>query len=805
MHEKLNKWKVIGVLLIVLSGTAARAFADVSIDSSNYSNWEQNSYRPIRVGYTTGTSRQILGFDAHLQYNNNADNFGVPSMSNEISMSYLESVDKVLTEDITPPCHIKYTRSTSQGNYWNTGTGYSAIYDLNFMVKPTATLGGTTFDWYTAGINLLNTPAPGVSVTGTTLSRAVTITQSAAPVWNPRIGINSKNNPVVSPDTGNMLQVTWDKTQVTDDTPYDITPTAYDQHNLKFMVYRSRSDNPSNFTLLTTTSQGTTSYNDGTANGILDGNEPYDCVTPNYYTYTYKLHALDNSITPLEDANSQTVTVKSHDYTAPSAPTSSAQGTAQMYWTNDGTNFVGGTSFVGYTPGDKQVTVTWNAPAASDLAGYAVVGSDLTPWGSAALGSASGDLNGPNYVAGNSVGTNGIVLAMQAGTQITRTKQNNGSTDLQNGIAYYYNISAYDRCSYEAHPEEQGHNFSSTLTIIATPGVAPSNVTGATASKTLTGLTVSWNNPSDGSAAYFGGVRIVVKKHSYSGNPGDAFAFHEISGGTPTTYTFDTGVCPAPMDDTNNDYHVTVYTYNTAADITKRRYSSGAQVVYDTTPPDPVKYFNALPSGSDSLYLNWTSPTQDCLGVVILRKATTSEFTFDPMAFPVNGTLYTTASPHVAGSGLLEEVIVYSGPLENFQDTGLSSLETYYYRIWAYDSAYNYPSIYDFTAATPGGTGGGITFAGPTTIRPGWNLIATGQQKNLALDKSSLGTQGASTGDQVFIMIPGSTNFRQATMNSSNQWIDEEFPGVVATWELSPDAGFYILRSTNTPFTWEAR
>lgn len=97
MKNKMKKWKVIGVLLVFLFGAAGFAYADVSIDSSNYT-WEQNSYRPLRINYVTGTSYQILGFDAHLQYNNydGFANLGVPTMSNEIPTTVLEGVDKFI-------------------------------------------------------------------------------------------------------------------------------------------------------------------------------------------------------------------------------------------------------------------------------------------------------------------------------------------------------------------------------------------------------------------------------------------------------------------------------------------------------------------------------------------------------------------------------------------------------------------------------------------------------------------------------------------------------------------------------------
>ncbi len=96
MKNKMKKWKVIGVLLVFLFGAAGFAYADVSIDSSNYT-WEQNSYRPLRINYVTGTSYQILGFDAHLQYNNydGFANLGVPTMSNEIPTTVLEGVDRI--------------------------------------------------------------------------------------------------------------------------------------------------------------------------------------------------------------------------------------------------------------------------------------------------------------------------------------------------------------------------------------------------------------------------------------------------------------------------------------------------------------------------------------------------------------------------------------------------------------------------------------------------------------------------------------------------------------------------------------
>jgi hypothetical protein len=803
MEINISKWKVIGVLIVSMFCAAAFAYADVSIDSSNYNNWEQNSYRPLRVNYTTGTSYSILGFDAHLQYNNNANNFGVPTMSNEIPLSVLESADKNLSEDTTPPSHIKYTRSTSQAKYWSTGTGTVSIYDLNFQVLPSATLGSTTFNWYTAGIKLLGTPAPGVDVTGSTPTRTVTITSSVPPVWNgSNTGINSKGSPVTSPNTGNMLQVTWDKTQVTDDTPYGITPTTYDNHNLVFKVYRSRSDAPGTFTLMNTTAAGGTSYNDGNANGQYEGNEPYDCCPPHNYSYTYKLHAVDNTIGQLEDANAQTYTIKSHDTTAPGVPTSSSQAApAQMYWTNNGTTWTGGNSFTGYVPGDKSVTLKWASPGDADLAGYAVVGSDATAWGSAALGSASGDTNGPNYVAGNTVGTNGTVLAMQAALQITRTKLKDGTTDLQNGVPYYYNISAYDLAEEfdgVAGAGQQGRNYSTTLQIVAIPGVAPSVASSVLGTKTSSGLTVHWTNPPE---AYFDGIRIVVKVGSNPSDPGDGTVVYEQRGLTPSnpmSYTITTAQCPNPL---TTDYRVAVFTHNLAGGgdptvITKRRYSAAAMASYDTTPPGSVSLLYAIPQTSTSLQLTWANPSDsDFSGIVILRKPGTSEFLTGSLEAGVPHALHDTI--------VADETVAFVGSAEMYSDPGLTTGQQYYYRAWAYDTSLNYSSNFDLTGSIPGG-GLGSFFAGPTTIFPGWNNIATGQQTLLRLDQSSLTLEGASTGDKMYQLIPGTKNYNLATVNSSNQWIDQDL-GAVATWEMAPDAGFFFERNTNSPLTWEAR
>ncbi|MFH1709960.1 MAG: hypothetical protein ABH860_02670, partial [bacterium] len=81
MNKKFIKWRRAGFLLLVLFlWPAVHALADVAIDSSDYNYFEQNSYRPLRVKYSTGASAcKILGFDAHLQYNNDEENFGIPT------------------------------------------------------------------------------------------------------------------------------------------------------------------------------------------------------------------------------------------------------------------------------------------------------------------------------------------------------------------------------------------------------------------------------------------------------------------------------------------------------------------------------------------------------------------------------------------------------------------------------------------------------------------------------------------------------------------------------------------------------
>ena len=152
--------------------------------------------------------------------------------------------------------------------------------------------------------------------------------------------------------------------------------------------------------------------------------------------------------------------------------------------------------------------------------------------------------------------------------------------------------------------------------------------------------------------------------------------------------------------------------------------------------------------------------------------------------------------------------MAYVGSADHFSDnginnTGLTAGQSYYYRAWAFDNAINYSSNYALTASIPGG-GVGSVFAGPTTIVPGWNMISTGQQTTKTLNQSTLTLEGASIGDEIYKLIPGTNNYFKASVNGLHQWIDEDL-GTVATWEMAPDAGFFLKRNTGTPFTWEAR
>lgn len=117
-----------------------------------------------------------------------------------------------------------------------------------------------------------------------------------------------------------------------------------------------------------------------------------------------------------------------------------------------------------------------------------------------------------------------------------------------------------------------------------------------------------------------------------------------------------------------------------------------------------------------TLDVSWTAASGgvDGGGYIVVRYAVNPNADNDPN---VNG-IYAVGNTYTNGTGALVGTVVYNGTGISFTDTGLSALTTYYYKVYAYDKAYNYA-----TEATGNNT---TLSAGITSAQTGnWSDTAT--------------------------------------------------------------------------------
>jgi len=106
------------------------------------------------------------------------------------------------------------------------------------------------------------------------------------------------------------------------------------------------------------------------------------------------------------------------------------------------------------------------------------------------------------------------------------------------------------------------------------------------------------------------------------------------------------------------------------------------------TTPNPYD-FEAMPSGQETVSLNWLKNLND--DDVLLVWSDTPL-----IGDPVDGVNYNIGEP-ITGGGF----VLYNGSNNTFDHTGLDEGASYYYKIWSFDSGYDY-SIGRFASATTG-------------------------------------------------------------------------------------------------------
>lgn len=202
---------------------------------------------------------------------------------------------------------------------------------------------------------------------------------------------------------------------------------------------------------------------------------------------------------------------------------------------------------------------------------------------------------------------------------------------LTNGTTYYYALYAYNTSG--------GYSTAETTSAIPTiPSVSSFAATPGYNQNVLT-----WTNPV---AANFQQVKLLRKATGYPANPSDGTLVYSGTGTTVTDVNLPSGAL---------QYYV-IFVYDTSG-ITSNR-------SYQTATPVALSNVTALASVSDvnKISLSWTNPADvNFTGVKIVRKTGT---------FPANATDGTT---------------VYTGAGTTFDDTGLPSGITQYYKVFTTD------------------------------------------------------------------------------------------------------------------------
>ncbi|MFH1386252.1 MAG: hypothetical protein ABIH50_01125 [bacterium] len=777
---RINKFGFgVGVILAVFScGTAWSE--GYSFYAANTSNWEKNSKRPIRINLTIPATKRMLGLDAYIKYDNTS--FNTPTLLKD-NVTDMTSDHKA---DFSPTVFkFSYHKGEAQAGWPVAGNVLKSVFEAEFTIKTTAVAGPLNWDSSLASGSDTGAPPADYS-TSAGASQTITITENVPPVWSNPAGIVKTVDKPGALWTGNVLKVTWDKSEVTDDTPYGITVDNYDQHNLVFKIYRRPDDGL--HSLKQTTGPGVVEWLDGNNEGKMTTgirDKVDDGIKDTEETYWYRVRALDNTLTPLEDQNQFELSKESHDFVAPIAPTLITKNVQEIA-ENGGQPFMFAgetwtkiTNFVGYLPGDQKVTLHLNkdpgAATVKDYGGCINLQNNSNDWAGVALQSATGNNNGKKYELNETIGTARVIDIGDKSVWPV--------TGLTNSDNFYFKVYNYDGCEQHdgaAFVGEQGRNYSGSPAITAIPGIPPHNITNIGGAKTSDGLQVSWTNPND---AWYGGGRVVVKEGSYPSHPGDigaSGAIYEFTGepGADKSHLFPAGSEAGQLTDpVGKNYQVTIFTHNNLDDIAKRRYSSGVQLAYDANPPGPVQLLFGLPAGQTSALLSWLNPGDaDLSGTIILRKKGSKDFKFTN--FPINGKRYTAGDVIDTTDADASEIVAFVGENkeDTFNDTGLTPNETYYYRAWAIDTSRNYSGGYDLTGSIPGG---GVTIGGGGFI---------GSLKGATTDKLTFNT--------VFLPRDGIT--AQVFVNSVFEQTGCKVLAIYG-WENGQSVGITVADAANVP------
>ena len=212
----------------------------------------------------------------------------------------------------------------------------------------------------------------------------------------------------------------------------------------------------------------------------------------------------------------------------------------------------------------------------------------------------------------------------------------------------------------------------------------PANVSNYVLQSNSNGITLTWTNPTDSD---FSKILILKNTSPIVNSPtrGRTYANGDSIGSSSVMYN----AVRSSFTDTEIIEGV-AYFYKIFSYDTRLNYASGVELELDQIPPANVTN-HVLQRNSNGIILTWTNPADsDFSKVLILRH------TSPIVDSPARGQDY------ASGDSIGSSSVVYNGDLETLQITGNEANILHYYKIFAYDTNFNYASGFELSGPRDG-------------------------------------------------------------------------------------------------------
>ena len=235
-------------------------------------------------------------------------------------------------------------------------------------------------------------------------------------------------------------------------------------------------------------------------------------------------------------------------------------------------------------------------------------------------------------------------------------------TEIKENVIYFYKVFAYDTYLY--------YNLGTQISF--EDKQPPKNITNYSLQSNLDKIILNWDNPTDFD---FSKVLILKNRSVVLDVPvsGQSYAINASIGNSRVVYNSNI--------ETFTDTEVTegaTYHYKLFATDKSFNYTSGVKVKRDKIPPKNITN-DAFQSNLDGITLTWNNPTDsDFFGVLILKKTSMISNA------PISGQSY-TVNNSIDGSQ-----VAYKTTTPIFTDTETEAGIVYYYKIFTYDTSFNY-------------------------------------------------------------------------------------------------------------------